>query len=395
MPRKQKADDAGRSWYTIVSAGKKRATIDIDGEIGGWGITARQFKRDVAELGDVANIKVRLNSIGGGVGEGVSIKNTLKDHPAKVHVAIDGYALSIGSVIAMAGDKVTAADDALFMIHDPWTYAAGNSADLIKEAAVLDKHKDAIVAAYLSRDAVVLDEEELREAMSEETWYTAVEAREAGFVDSVEESDDAKNTASIAYASAGFLRKFKNAPESFQKRAATAVRFENQDGSAVATQPKEKGKSPMSKKTYTEAELNAAVAAAKADASTAADEPQASYINALLNDDNATIERVRVAAELELSEEQASAFMAYVALEVANAETVAPGKTVENKTTTTTKAPSMLERVMQAAGADLDNVNRASNSTRVDDDDPEKTDNKKPAAALDPAAELAAIKEMQ
>lgn len=246
-----------KSWYSIRAAGKKRASIDIDGEIGAWGVTSQQFKKDIAALGDVQNIKVTVNSIGGSVGDGVSIKNTLKDHPAKVNIHVDGYALSIASVIITGGDQVTAADDSMLMIHDPWTMAVGTADDMDKAAKRLRIHKEAIVQSYLARD-LEYTEDELREAMAEETWYTAEQAREIGLIDKVKKSDD-KNDASMAYASADLYR-YKNAPKNFIERFAVANSSKIDDGSAVETT--EGIESMTTEVTVSEAEHTAAIQAA-------------------------------------------------------------------------------------------------------------------------------------
>jgi hypothetical protein len=46
----------------------------------------------------------------------------------KVTMHIDGLAASMASVIAMAGDEILMADNALMMIHNPWDVAMGDAA---------------------------------------------------------------------------------------------------------------------------------------------------------------------------------------------------------------------------------------------------------------------------
>jgi ATP-dependent Clp protease protease subunit len=48
----------------------------------------------------------------------------------------------------MAGSKVTVADNALVMVHNPWSVAMGNAADLTKAIATLNQVRDTIVATY-------------------------------------------------------------------------------------------------------------------------------------------------------------------------------------------------------------------------------------------------------
>ena len=363
-----------KSWYSIKASGSKRASIDIDGEIGAWGVTSNEFKKDVKGLGDVQNIRVNLNSIGGSVGDGIAIKNTLMDHPAKVNIHIDGYALSIASVIAMGGDTKTASNDALLMIHDPWSVSFGSAEDMRKEAIVLDKHKDAIVQSYLD-GGVDMDEDDLRQAMADETWYTAEEAREIGLVDKVQKSDDAKNSA--IRSSGAYTYEFKNAPKHFLERFAKAEISETDDGSAVETT--NTGTKMTDEKTYSEAELQEAVDQAVSEAKAeSTDNEAATVLAAMLSDENATIERVQAAASMGLDAEQAKTFMAMMAKEAgskAEEATKEPAKA--------TNSADLLKQVMAVANRDMEDVNKNAGS-----------DEAKPAAKVedfDAAEELKAL----
>lgn len=163
------------------------------------------------------DVEVRLNSPGGLVSEGLAIYNALK--PRKPTVFIDGVVASIASLIAMAGATVIAAENSLLMIHDPWTDTTGNPAQLRRTADLLDKHLDAMVSAY-ARSGV--DEFELRNMMAEETWMTAEEALDFGFVDEIGEPLRYAAHSPASYAG------YYNTPESLmnttaQKRGARAA----------------------------------------------------------------------------------------------------------------------------------------------------------------------------
>jgi len=174
------------SWYAMeqetVSEGVKssKAEIFIYDEIGGFGVEANQFIEDIEALGEVEQIDLRISSPGGSIIEGNVIFNAIKRHPANVTVYIDGMAASMASVIAMAGDDVLMADNALLMIHNPWTVAIGDSEGLRKEADLMDKMKSSIINAYSRSN---YSTEELEELMNATTWFTADEAMEAGFID--------------------------------------------------------------------------------------------------------------------------------------------------------------------------------------------------------------------
>lgn len=178
------------TWYAmeqkIDAEGNKstKAEIFIYDEIGGFGVNAGQFLEELENLGEVEQIDLRISSPGGSIIEGNVIFNAIKRHSANVTVYIDGMAASMASVIAMAGDEVIMADNALLMIHNPWTVSIGDSEQLRKDADLMDKMKSAIINAY-SRSSYT--EEELEELMNATTWFTASEALEAGFIDGTTE----------------------------------------------------------------------------------------------------------------------------------------------------------------------------------------------------------------
>lgn len=152
-----------------------------------WGdeITPKQFADDLAALGDVGEINVRINSGGGDVFAGQAIHSMLKRHAANVTVYIDGLAASIASIIAMAGDTVIMPKGAMMMVHNPWTCAWGDSEELRKSADTLDKVRESLISVY--EDKTGMSRDDITALMDEETWLTAEEAVEKGFADQVEE----------------------------------------------------------------------------------------------------------------------------------------------------------------------------------------------------------------
>lgn len=172
-------------WYRIENAkdddDDDSADIYVYAPIGGWfGIAASDFAKDLAAL-DVSRIRLRLNSPGGSVFDGIAIHNLLVTHRADVHVMVDGIAASIASVIAMAGDQVTMGRGTEIMIHDPSAIVWGNSRDMREMAELLDKLAEDIAGFYAHRAGGT--RAEWRERMTAETWYSAEEAIDAGLAD--------------------------------------------------------------------------------------------------------------------------------------------------------------------------------------------------------------------
>lgn len=197
-------------WYEIkASVAEDTDEIYIYDEIGGWGIQAKEFIDDLNQI-TAKKIDLRLNTPGGSVFDGNAMYNALKRHSATITTYIDGLAASMGSIIALAGDKVHMADNAIYMIHNPWTLAFGESADFRKTADTLDKLKSSMVRIYSEKTG--MSEDEVIRLMDEETWYTADEARESGFVDDIQEG----LKVAACFDSTKF-KAFKNTPQSLIK----------------------------------------------------------------------------------------------------------------------------------------------------------------------------------
>ena len=179
-------------WYEIKALSEEKAEIWIYEQIGedlwdGSGVTAKGFQKDLAAV-KARQIDLHINSPGGVVFDGITIYNLLKQHPAKITTYIDGLAASIASVIALAGDTVVMAENALYMIHNPFGMAYGNAKELRAYADVLEKVGGSMLSAYKAKTG--MDEAELLALLDAETWLTAAEAKEHGFVDEIAEEMD-------------------------------------------------------------------------------------------------------------------------------------------------------------------------------------------------------------
>ena len=154
--------------------------IDLMDEIGYWGTTAQDFVDELLAI-DSATIELHVNSPGGDVFDGVAIMNALADHPATVNVVVDGLAASAASYIALAGDTVKMNRASQMMIHDAAGMCWGNAADMETMKALLDRISDTIAGIYADRAGG--EAEDWRDLMRAETWYSAVEAVDAGLAD--------------------------------------------------------------------------------------------------------------------------------------------------------------------------------------------------------------------
>ena len=181
--------------YFSLEKNKQTATLNIYGDITScpWfegDTSAAALSKQLEALGDVSQIDVFINSYGGEVAEGLAIYNALKRHKANVTTYCDGFACSIASVIFMAGNKRVMNDASLLMIHNAWTVAQGNAAELRKQAEDLDKITQASFKAYKANSS--LTEEEIKELMDKETWISPEEAVEYGFATSIDKTESSK-----------------------------------------------------------------------------------------------------------------------------------------------------------------------------------------------------------
>ena len=174
-------------WNVMKNDEEKSAELILYGSIGSdeyWDdISDKAFKQDIENLGDVENIILHINSPGGSVFSAVAIANTLKNHKAKITANIDGLAASAATIITSACDTVKMPKNALFMVHNPITFAYGNNQDMQKTLEMLNKVKNSIIETYLNKAKT--DKETLSELMDNETWMSAEEAKEYGFIDEI------------------------------------------------------------------------------------------------------------------------------------------------------------------------------------------------------------------
>lgn len=208
------------------------AELFIYDSIGGFwgGVNAKDVADALASMKGAKRLVVRINSPGGDVFEASAIYNLIRDFKAERTVKVDGLAASAASVIAMAGDKILTAANAMWMIHDPWGFSMGTAEEMRATANVLDKVRETILDTYVKRTAGTRGQ--ISQWMADETWMTATEAKERGFTDLVEEekaSDEEGATAMAAepFSASGYrvLGNFKKTPIALKRRGPSDARL--------------------------------------------------------------------------------------------------------------------------------------------------------------------------
>jgi len=160
--------------------------IDVMDDIGegGWfseGLTAKSFAAQMS--GVKGALEVHINSAGGDVFDGIAIGNAIRSHKGPVTTVVDGLAASIASVIAQSGQDRVMQPGSMLMIHDAFGMCLGNAAEMAKMAETLGQVSDNLAQIYSDRAGGT--QQDWRDAMTEEKWYTAEQAVAAGLADRV------------------------------------------------------------------------------------------------------------------------------------------------------------------------------------------------------------------
>ena len=149
-------------------------------------VTPAAFREELfAEDGPIT---LSINSPGGDTIAASQIYTMLMEYPYDVTVKITGIAASAASVIAMAGTKVTMSPTSMMMVHNPFTVAMGDSAEMRRASQLLDEVKESIINVYELK--TWMSRTRLSRMMNDETWMNAVKAKELGFCDEILFTDD-------------------------------------------------------------------------------------------------------------------------------------------------------------------------------------------------------------
>ena len=185
-----KGDESNLYIYDVISAD--------------WGVSALSVIESIARSGDSKTLNIHINSPGGDVFEGRAIMSAISAFKGKTVAKIDSLCASAATSIALACDEVEMSDGAFFMIHNAHGMAYGDKQALRDTADVMEKVEGAIVNDYIAKTGK--EETEVRAMMDAETWMTAQEALEGGFIDRIADKTKTKN--------AWNLSAFANAPQS-------------------------------------------------------------------------------------------------------------------------------------------------------------------------------------
>ena len=154
-----------------------------------------------SQLDEVADegVQVVINSSGGDIFAASEIYDMLAESKATIKVI---FAASAASYIACACTSEIV-PTGMLMIHNVSSYAAGDYNDMAHESGVLLKASKAVATAYRLKTG--MSEDELIGLMDKETWLTADEAVEKGFIEKVAEYAEKPKEVKLAASLGGLI----------------------------------------------------------------------------------------------------------------------------------------------------------------------------------------------
>jgi len=197
-----------------------------------WGVSAKEVAKVIDSLSKVETLNVYINSPGGDVFEGRAIMAAIQRFEGNTIAHIDSLCASAATSIALACNEVQMSDGAMFMIHNASGMVWGDKNDMRETANLLEKVEGSIVNDYVAKTGK--DAQEIIDLMNAETWYTAQEALDNGFIDVIKASPSntkAKNAWNLsAYANAPKIEppKEEEQPQTTQEPAQEAGFFMSQ-----------------------------------------------------------------------------------------------------------------------------------------------------------------------
>lgn len=153
---------------------------------------------------------LRINSPGGVCTESVAMRSILANAGfEEINIRIEGMCASAATDIAtLPGAHVAIAEGSEYMIHNPWCYALGNANELEHTIERLRNIEKMSRGFYMKRTGQA--EEQIKDWMDAETWFTADQAVEYGFADEVLEAEVKGETPAAACVTSRVMATMRN-----------------------------------------------------------------------------------------------------------------------------------------------------------------------------------------
>ena len=179
----------GERAYDIFSRLLKERIIFVNGPVhdGMSQLVVAQLLHLEAE-NPSKDISMYINSPGGSVIAGMSIYDTMQYIRPKVSTLVCGLAASMGSVLAIGGEKGMrySLPNSQFLVHQPSGGFQGTAEDILITAKSIEQTRERMYQLYVKHSGQEYDT--VRTALDRDKWMTPEEALEWGHIDEIVES---------------------------------------------------------------------------------------------------------------------------------------------------------------------------------------------------------------
>jgi ATP-dependent Clp protease protease subunit len=196
--------------------------LNIFGTIGSKDTETKDSVKKALNDAGGQDVLINISSSGGSIIEGMAISEMIALYSGRTTTRGIGIVASAATIILMAGKKKEMTKNSFFMMHNSWGGVEGNVFELEKTIELLrmfDEQMAAIYTAQLESKGKLIGGskektlDEVKKMMAAETWLTADQALEMGFIDIIiEEKDDEHHIYEETYAMIRAEAKFKNIP---------------------------------------------------------------------------------------------------------------------------------------------------------------------------------------
>lgn len=173
----------------------------------------KDFKEELDNLGEIAELNIYLNTPGGEVFVATtmcSMLQRLKDNGTKIHTFVDGLCASAGTFILMMGDDINLYQNSVVMIHKPILSCYGNVFDFQKGIDILNTIENStMIPLYMTK--AKKSEKEIKEKIDDESWMGAKETQEYFEVNILENENKA-----VACVDKDIFKNYKHVPDNLQ-----------------------------------------------------------------------------------------------------------------------------------------------------------------------------------
>lgn len=178
----------------------------------------KNIKNSLDSIKKADEVNIYINSFGGSFFEGMAMYNLLKEYEDKITTHVVGSCMSAAVLVLLAGKTRIANTGSIVMVHEPSTYAEGNSSDLRRVSDELDKFNKVMIDVY--EQATNYEREKLENMVAEETYLDAEEAVEFGFA--TEQSEE--KVAAMVVVPSRLANVYKKLPDNLKEKEEPTIR---------------------------------------------------------------------------------------------------------------------------------------------------------------------------